>query len=105
MLGDDSVALAKWSSRHDRAIAEKKAKEEEDKQAQAPVGSLMFTDVERRIDVFVFRCCFAPSVYEARRLVIHGDVLLNGRKVCRAVETAIAASESLIPFCFLASKC
>ncbi|KAG1848045.1 hypothetical protein DFJ58DRAFT_842986 [Suillus subalutaceus] len=30
--------------------------------------------VERRIDVFIFR------VYEARRLVVHGSVLLNGKK-------------------------
>lgn len=48
----------------------------------APVGSLMFSEVERRIDVFLFRCCFVHSVYEARRLVIHGRVMLNGRKVC-----------------------
>ena len=48
----------------------------------APVGSLMFSEVERRIDVFLFRACFAHSVYEARRLVIHGNVMLNGKKVC-----------------------
>ncbi len=47
----------------------------------APVASLMFEEVERRIDVFIFRCCFAHSVYEARRLVIHGRVLVNGKKV------------------------
>ena len=47
----------------------------------APVGSLMFSEVERRIDVFLFRACFAHSVYEARRLVIHGNVMLNGKKV------------------------
>ncbi|KAG0697445.1 hypothetical protein DFH29DRAFT_991397 [Suillus ampliporus] len=34
----------------------------------------------RCIDVFIFRCCFAHSVYEARRLVIHGSVLRNGKK-------------------------
>jgi ribosomal protein S4 len=46
-----------------------------------PVASLMFTDVERRVDVLVFRACFAHSVYEARRMIIHGDVKLNGKKV------------------------
>lgn len=59
--------------------------EEEDDSAMAalsPVGSLMFIEVERRIDVFVFRCCFSPSVYDARRLVIHGHVKLNGKVVC-----------------------
>jgi len=48
----------------------------------APVGSLMFTEVERRLDVFVFRCCFAHSVYEARKLVIHGYVTMTRKKVC-----------------------
>lgn len=48
----------------------------------APVGSLMFQEVERRIDTIVFRSCFAESIYEARRLVVHGYVRLNGRKVC-----------------------
>ena len=41
----------------------------------------MLTEVERRIDVIIFRACFASSVYEASRLVIHGDVMLNGKKV------------------------
>jgi ribosomal protein S4 len=41
----------------------------------------MFAELERRLDVFLFRCCFAHSVYEARRLVVHGDVKVNGVKV------------------------
>lgn len=66
----------------DRDAAREQAEREEDeKLAQAPVASLMFEEVERRIDVFIFRCCFAHSVYEARRLVIHGRVKLNGKKV------------------------
>jgi ribosomal protein S4 len=56
---------------------------EEEAKGMAPVGSLMFAEVERRIDVFLFRCCFVHSVYEARRLVIHGNVMLNGKKVRR----------------------
>ncbi len=55
--------------------------EEDDSKGLAPVGSLMFSEVERRIDVVIFRACLAHSVYEARRLVVHGDVLLNGKKV------------------------
>lgn len=67
-------------------FAKRKKKEadfelEEQRRGGAPVGSLMFSEVERRIDVFIFRCCFADSVYEARRLIIHGNVLLNGKKV------------------------
>jgi len=40
----------------------------------------MFSEVERRIDVVIFRACLAHSVYDARRMVIHGQVLLNGKK-------------------------
>ena len=58
-----------------------KRREEEASKGLAPVGSLMFSEVERRIDVVIFRSCLAHSVYEARRMVVHGDVLLNGRKV------------------------
>ncbi|KAH8823336.1 nam9 protein [Flagelloscypha sp. PMI_526] len=46
----------------------------------APVSSLMFSEVERRIDVLVFRACFAENVWEARRLVTHGHVKLNGKE-------------------------
>ena len=54
----------------------------EDQEELPPVGSLMFSEVERRIDVVIFRACLAHSVYDARRMVIHGRVLLNGKKVC-----------------------
>lgn len=40
----------------------------------------MFSEVERRIDVVIFRACLAHSVYDARRMVVHGQVLLNGKK-------------------------
>ncbi|KAI6044549.1 hypothetical protein EDC04DRAFT_3105841 [Pisolithus marmoratus] len=69
----DTLALDDYAGRNEQ-------KEEEDRKGLAPVGSLMMAEVERRIDVFIFRCCFTHSVYEARRLVIHGHVLLNGRK-------------------------
>ncbi|THH07006.1 hypothetical protein EW145_g3683 [Phellinidium pouzarii] len=79
-IGDDTEALNKWSLREKHAAREKARRAEEERMSQAPVASLMYEEVERRIDVFIFRCCFAHSVYEARRLVIHGRVLLNGRK-------------------------
>ncbi|KAL0958828.1 hypothetical protein HGRIS_014145 [Hohenbuehelia grisea] len=77
VFGDDKGDLAAFALRKSK---ETKLKEEEEQKGMAPVGSLMFAEVERRIDVFIFRCCFAHSVYEARRLVIHGNVLLNGKK-------------------------
>ena len=78
---DDRRELAEFARRKER---ERDFEEEIDRKGMAPVGSLMVAEVERRIDVFIFRCCFTHSVYEARRLVIHGDVLLNGKKVCTA---------------------
>lgn len=79
VAGDDKEQLAQFAKRKQR---EMDYEEEVKVKGMAPVGSLMFSEVERRIDVFLFRCCFVHSVYEARRLVIHGDVLLNGKKVC-----------------------
>ncbi|KAG6908448.1 hypothetical protein DXG01_004531 [Tephrocybe rancida] len=77
VLGDDKASLEEFALRKKK---EKELEEEEEQKGMAPVGSLMFSEVERRIDVFLFRCCFVHSVYEARRLIIHGDVLLNGKK-------------------------
>ncbi|EUC60336.1 S4 RNA-binding domain protein [Rhizoctonia solani AG-3 Rhs1AP] len=45
-----------------------------------PETSLMLVEVERRLDVFVFRCCFATSAWQARQLIVHGKVKLNGKK-------------------------
>ncbi|PWN43431.1 alpha-L RNA-binding motif-containing protein [Ceraceosorus guamensis] len=45
---------------------------------QMPVASLFVREIERRLDTAVFRACFARSVYEARSLVVHGHVKLNG---------------------------
>ena len=52
---------------------------------RVPLASLMFAEVEKRLDTVVFRCCFADSVYKARAMVIHGKVTLNGQVVrCRS---------------------
>ncbi|KAG6866154.1 hypothetical protein C0991_008108 [Blastosporella zonata] len=77
VLGDDKASLEEFALRKKK---EEDLAEEEAQKGMAPVGSLMFTEVERRIDVFLFRTCFVHSVYEARRLIIHGDVMLNGKK-------------------------
>lgn len=45
-----------------------------------PVTSLMLVEVERRLDVFIFRSCFATSAWQARQLIVHGKVKLNGKK-------------------------
>ena len=53
----------------------------ENSNAKIPLASLMWREVEARLDVLVFRSCFAHSVYEARRLVTQGHVALNGKVV------------------------
>ena len=82
---DYASQLSKWA-RLPNAIgkdvkARRKEIDGEEQEELPPVGSLMFSEVERRIDVVMFRACLAHSVYEARRLVVHGQVLLNGKKV------------------------
>ncbi|KAJ7705369.1 alpha-L RNA-binding motif-containing protein [Mycena rosella] len=79
VFGDDDGALQDFAKRRQRE-KESAADEEEMRVGLAPVGSLMFAEVERRLDVLIFRSCFAHSVYDARRLVVHGKVLLNGKR-------------------------
>jgi small subunit ribosomal protein S4 len=37
--------------------------------------------LERRLDAFVYRAKFAPTVFAARQLVSHGHVSVNGKRV------------------------
>ncbi|KAJ6551428.1 hypothetical protein B0H19DRAFT_1157605 [Mycena capillaripes] len=77
VFGDDKAQLQEFANRRMKERAQEK---EEENKGLAPIGSLMFAEVERRLDVLIFRSCFAHSIYEARRLVIHGNVLLNGKR-------------------------
>ncbi|KAI0828524.1 alpha-L RNA-binding motif-containing protein [Trametes gibbosa] len=77
---DANASLNKWALKGNAAEMAVKRAEEEKRKGLAPVGSLMFSEVERRIDVIIFRSCFAHSVYDARRMIVHGNVLLNGKK-------------------------
>ncbi|KAJ9100603.1 hypothetical protein QFC21_003647 [Naganishia friedmannii] len=47
--------------------------------ARVPVGTMLYREIERRLDVLVFRACFATSVYQARQMVVHRKVRVNGR--------------------------
>ena len=82
---DYATQLNKWAKLPKAVEKDAKTRRQEvDGEAQEelpPVGSLMFSEVERRIDVVMFRACLAHSVYDARRMVVHGKVLLNGKKV------------------------
>ncbi|KAJ7088593.1 hypothetical protein C8R44DRAFT_442452 [Mycena epipterygia] len=77
VFGDDKDKLQEFAQRRQK---EKDEDEREKRVDLAPIGSLMFSEVERRLDVLLFRACFAHSVYEARRIIVHGNVLLNGRR-------------------------
>lgn len=66
-LGMQSQSLA--SSSTERGMSE---------QERMPVITLFLRDVERRLDTVVHRCCFARSAREARALIVHGKVKLNG---------------------------
>ncbi len=52
-----------------------------ERDSRAPVGTLLFGEVERRLDVLIFRACFAPSVWQARQMVVHRKVKVNGQVV------------------------
>jgi small subunit ribosomal protein S4 len=46
-------------------------------------GETLMGLLERRLDNIVYRLGFAPTLLSARQLVVHGHVLVNGRKVDR----------------------
>ncbi len=51
------------------------------KQMRGVTGTNMLVLLERRLDNVVYRMGMATSRYQARQLVSHGHILLNGRKV------------------------
>src|SRR5262245_13397415 len=52
----------------------------EAKRGKSNAGERLLELLERRLDNFVFRAGFAPTLVAARQLVRHGHVLLNGRR-------------------------
>ena len=46
-------------------------------------GETLISLLERRLDNVIYRLGFAPTLLAARQLVVHGHVLVNGRKVDR----------------------
>ena len=46
-----------------------------------PYLSNVYAPLERRLDTAVFRALFASSLRQARQMVIHGSVTVNGKKV------------------------
>lgn len=83
--------LAKWVEGKEKAggrtLAEKLMAETAE-EARSPVGSLMWSEVERRLDVLIFRACFATSVWQARSYITQGHVKVNGYVVSCATRAA-----------------
>lgn len=74
---ESSAKQAAESSSSYSAVTQQKVVEEMD---PMPTASLFMRDVERRLDVVVFRSCFARSAYESRGMVVQGKVKVNGVK-------------------------
>ena len=51
------------------------------KPAATPYMQMTFAPLERRLDTAIFRALFASSARQARQLVVHGAVKVNGKKV------------------------
>lgn len=51
------------------------------RKSQGAAGEALLVLLERRIDNVIYRLKFATSRAQARQLVVHGHVLLNGKKV------------------------
>lgn len=47
-----------------------------------PYMQMVYHPFERRLDVAIFRALFATSAKQARQLVLHGAVKVNGKSVC-----------------------
>jgi small subunit ribosomal protein S4 len=54
---------------------------EKSERAQGPTGENLIVMLERRLDNAVWRSGFASSRSQARQIVLHGHVLINGKKV------------------------
>jgi len=49
---------------------------------KAMIWGGLYQGIERRLDTVIFRSLFATSIMQARQLVVHGHVEVNGKTVC-----------------------
>ena len=52
-----------------------------EKERCPPIQTLMYAELERRVDVVLFRSHFCDSIFSARKAVSSGHVMVNGVKV------------------------
>ncbi|TPX64495.1 hypothetical protein CcCBS67573_g08403 [Chytriomyces confervae] len=74
-ITESQLLLRHWKSQ--LPLRQLTAKETEN---LPPVQALAFGELERRLDVVVFRSHFASSIFEARTAVVQGHVKVNGEK-------------------------
>jgi small subunit ribosomal protein S4 len=51
------------------------------RKVEGKTGEALITELERRLDALVLRSGLARTVYQARQMVVHGHIAVNGRKV------------------------
>jgi ribosomal protein S4 len=66
-------------TRDSARVLEERNRLEKERSGRVPIGTMLYREVERRLDVLVFRACLASSVWQARQMVVHRKVSLNGR--------------------------
>jgi small subunit ribosomal protein S4 len=51
------------------------------RKVEGKTGEALIVELERRLDALVLRSGLARTVYQARQMVVHGHIAVNGRKV------------------------
>ena len=68
-------------TRHFKSVLPVKLHTKKMREKLTPIQALTFGELERRVDVVVFRSHFAKSIWQARQMVVQGHVKINGVKV------------------------
>ncbi|GHJ87237.1 hypothetical protein NliqN6_3639 [Naganishia liquefaciens] len=75
----ETGGLVAGRTRDSARVVEERNRQEKERSGRVPIGTMLYREVERRLDVLVFRACLASSVWQARQMVVHRKVTLNGR--------------------------
>ena len=53
------------------------------KQGEGKTNEKLIRSIEQRLDAFVYRSGFAPTIFAAKQFITHGHIMVDGRKVNR----------------------
>ena len=75
----------KQKIRYNYGLSEKQLRNlfSEAQRSKEPAGVVLLRLLEQRLDNIVFRMGIAPTIPAARQLVVHGHIVVDGRKVDR----------------------